>query len=65
MVAGVGFPAGPAAVDGLLGGGQAGANRATRPDHPIPIHAADDSRTGTSRRLAIRRRTNNNVGLSS
>jgi hypothetical protein len=59
----VGFPADLASADELQGGGLAVATRATRPDHPSPSRAANESHTDTSRGRAIRWRTNSNAGL--
>jgi hypothetical protein len=60
----VGIPAGLAALaDDLPGASLAAAIRASRVGHPSPSRFAVESHTGTSRGLAIRRRTNNNGGL--
>ena len=53
------LPAGPASANLFL----AVANRSTRPDHPSPSRAANESHTGTSRGPAIRDCTNNNADL--
>ena len=53
------LPAGPASANVFL----AVANRSTRPDHPSPSRAANESHTGTSRGPAIRCCTNSNADL--
>ena len=48
------LPVGPVSANVFL----AVATRSTRPDHPSPSRAANESHTGTSRGPAIRRCTN-------
>ena len=57
------LPGGPASTNVFAGVGLAVATRSTRPDHPSPSRAANESHTGTSRGRAIRGCTNSNADL--
>jgi hypothetical protein len=63
LVSGAELPAGLVSGDELPGG-LAGANHASRADHPSLGPAVNDSHTNTSRPHAIRRRTNSSAGHS-